>query len=303
MDRREPSNGIATVVTARPMSLGGIHVARVLPTLQRRTVGPFVFLDHMGPATIPPGHGFDVPPHPHVGLATVTWLFEGEAVHRDSLSVVQPIRPGEVNLMIAGRGVTHSERSSEASRAHGGRLHGLQFWLGLPLALEDCEPSFQHAGVDVLPDVGLGAASALVVLGEALGVRSPVKTPSETLFVELHFGDSEEVALPLAAERALYVAEGEVLVRDARFGAGTLLVLEDGADVSVRTSGPALAALFGGTPLDGGRRLMDWNFVSSSREVLERAKADWKAQRFPKIPGDDRELVPLPEPRRREGPA
>lgn len=281
------------------MSLGGIDVARVLPTLQRRTVGPFVFLDHMGPATIAPGRGFDVLPHPHVGLATVTWLFEGEVVHRDSLGVVQPIRPGEVNLMIAGRGVTHSERSSDAWRAHGGHVHGLQFWLGLPLALEDCEPRFQHAGVDELPDVGLGAASALVVLGEAFGARSPVETPSEAVLVELHFGDAEEVALPSHAERALYVAEGELFMGDARFGAGTLVVLEPGAEVSVRAEAPALAAFFGGAPLDGGRRLMDWNFVSSSREVIERAKADWEAQRFPEIPGDDREYVPLP---RRGGP-
>lgn len=285
------------------MSLGGVDVARVLPTVHRRTVGPFVFLDHMGPATIPPGRGFDVLPHPHIGLATVTWLFEGEAVHRDSLGVVQPIRPGEVNLMIAGRGVTHSERSPDASRAHGGHLHGLQFWLGLPVAQEDCEPSFEHRGADELPEVHLGAASALVVLGEAFGERSPVKTPSETVLVELHFGDAEELTLPAPGERALYVAEGEVQLGDAGFGAGTLLVLEPGAAVTVRTGGPALAAFFGGAPLDGGRRFMDWNFVSSSREKLEQAKADWVAQRFPKIPGDDREYVPLPEPRRREGPA
>ena len=282
------------VVPSRPLALGGVAVARVLPTVQRRTVGPFIFLDHLGPAQLTPGGGFDVPMHPHIGLATVTWLFDGEVVHRDSLGVVQPIRPGEVNLMVAGRGVTHSERASDHLRQHGGRVHGLQFWMGLPLALEECAPTFEHRGADELPEVHLGAATACVVLGEAFGERSPATAPSETVLVELRFGEAEEVAIPSFAEAALYVAEGVMRVGDSAYAAGSLVVLQPNARVSVRCDEPALVALFGGAPLDGGRRFMDWNFVSSSKARLEQAKADWKAQRFPTIPGDDAEFVPYP---------
>ncbi|MEW5739292.1 MAG: pirin family protein [Myxococcota bacterium] len=290
--------GVETIVSARAMTLGGIAIGRVLPTLQRRTVGPFVFLDHMGPATLPPGQGFDVLPHPHIGLATVTWLFEGEVVHRDSLGVVQTIRPGEVNLMVAGRGVTHSERASDHFRKHGGPMHGLQFWLGLPVAQEDCPPTFEHRGAGELPEVHLGAATACVVLGEAFGARSPAVTPSETVLAELRFGDDDEVTIPPSREAALYVAEGSASIGAARFEAGTLVVLRPGEEVKLRGADQSLVALFGGAPLDGGRRHLDWNFVASSKERLAQAREDWKGQRFPKIPGDDREFVPYPEPRR-----
>ncbi|MCC6338148.1 MAG: pirin family protein [Myxococcales bacterium] len=294
----EKPDGVEAIVTARAMSLGGLAIARVIPSLERRTVGPFVFLDHLGPAGLAPGAGFDVPPHPHIGLATVTWLFDGEVVHRDSLGVTQAIRPGEVNLMIAGRGVTHSERSSDHFRQHGGAMHGLQFWMGLPTALEDCPPTFEHRGSGELPEVHLGAATARVVLGEAFGARSPATTPSETLLVELRFGDDDEVRIPAQKEAALYVAAGSATLGGTRYQAGTMIVLAPGTTVTITGADQSLVALFGGAPLDGGRRFMDWNFVASSKERLQQAREDWKAQRFPKIPGDDREFVPYPEPRR-----
>jgi redox-sensitive bicupin YhaK (pirin superfamily) len=284
---------ISLVIEGRSRNIGALDVTRVLPARELRAVGPFVFLDHMGPVSFVPGSGFDVPPHPHIGLSTVTYLFEGEGVHRDSLGTVAVVRPGEINLMTAGRGVVHSERSAPERRAQGGAMHGLQLWLGLPTANEEDEPSFEHHGRAALPEVAAAGARARVLLGEALGARSPAAHPSRPLLLDvaLDAGASFEVD-GTGDERAVYVVEGEVAVGRRSFGSLRLLVLAKGAAVLVARH-PSRVVVLGGPPLDG-KRFIEWNFVSSSRERIERAKAAWRAQAFPRIPGDDQELVPLP---------
>jgi redox-sensitive bicupin YhaK (pirin superfamily) len=286
--------GVSLVIEGRPRSIGALDVTRVLPARERRAVGPFVFLDHMGPVSFAPGSGFDVPPHPHIGLSTVTYLFEGEGVHRDSLGTVAVVRPGEINLMTAGRGVVHSERSDPAWRAQGGALHGLQLWLGLPTANEEDEPSFEHHGRAALPEVAAAGARARVLLGEALGARSPATHPSRPLLLDvaLDAGASFEVD-GAGEERAVYVVEGEVVVGQRSFGGLRLLVVAPGAALLVVARRASRVVVLGGPPLDG-ERFIEWNFVSSSRERIERAKAAWRAQTFPRIPGDDQEFVPLP---------
>lgn len=289
-----PTSPVELVVEGKPRPVGSITVARVLPTLQRRTVGPFVFLDHMGPETIPPGQGFDVAPHPHIGLSTVTYLLEGEVMHRDSVGSLQAVRPGEINLMTAGRGIVHSERADVAWRAAGGVLHGVQMWLGLPTADEEGEPSFEHHPQDVFPQVSSDGVVARTLLGEG----SPVVHASRPLLVDvaLDAGAHFDVA-PSAEPRALFVLAGAIGIDGDPHRRDRLLVLVPGAPCRVQAVEPARLLLLGGPPLDGPR-YMDWNFVSSSRERLERAKADWRARRFPVIVGDHTELIPYPgEPR------
>jgi redox-sensitive bicupin YhaK (pirin superfamily) len=289
----EPA-GLALVIEGQPRPIGALEVTRLLPVRQRRAVGPFVFLDHMGPVTFAPGGGFDVPPHPHIGLSTVTYLFEGEGVHRDSLGSVQRIQPGEVNVMTAGRGVVHSERSDPSFRARGGTLHGLQLWVALPMANEDDDPSFEHFAHDAFPLVEDDGVRARVLMGEALGAASPVRHPARPLLVDAVLDAG--AALPLSAalgERAAYVIGGEVSAGPRTFGPRRLLVAADGADLDLVARAPSRVVVIGGAPLDG-KRYIDWNFVSSTRERIDRAKAAWRAQTFPRIPGDDREFVPLP---------
>jgi redox-sensitive bicupin YhaK (pirin superfamily) len=283
------------IVHARPRDLGGgVVVGRVLPQIGRHNVGPFVFLDHMGPVALPPGEGMDVRPHPHIGLATVTWLFEGEIVHRDSLGYEQPIRPGELNWMNAGRGIAHSERTPAAERVAGARMHGLQFWVALPLAEEDSEPAFVHHGADELPEVVRGGARIRVLAGTAFGATSPVVTKSRLFYAVADVGPG--ASLEIAddhAERAVYVVDGGIDEHAPR----TLLVLEPGALTVHAGEHGARLAIFGGDPLDAPRHLL-WNFVASSRERLEQARVDWTEEhhdRFPLIPGDADERVPFPE--------
>ncbi len=283
------------IVHARPRDLGGgVVVGRVLPQIGRHNVGPFVFLDHMGPVALPPGEGMDVRPHPHIGLATVTWLFEGEIVHRDSLGYEQPIRPGELNWMNAGRGIAHSERTPPADRALGARMHGLQFWVALPLAEEDSEPGFVHHGADELPEVVRDGARIRVLAGTVFGATSPVVTKSRLFYAvaDVEPGASLEIADD-HAERAVYVVDGGIDEHAPR----TLLVLEPGALTVHAGEHGARLAIFGGDPLDAPRHLL-WNFVASSRERLEQARRDWTEERhdrFPLIPGDADERVPFPE--------
>jgi redox-sensitive bicupin YhaK (pirin superfamily) len=286
---------VSLVIEGRPRNIGALDVTRVLPARELRAVGPFVFLDHMGPVSFAPGSGFDVPPHPHIGLSTVTYLFEGEGVHRDSLGTVALVRPGEINLMTAGRGVVHSERSAPERRAVGGAMHGLQLWLGLPTANEEDAPSFEHLGHAALPEVTAAGVRARVLLGEALGARSPAAHPSRPLLLDvaLDAGASFEVD-GTGDERAVYVVEGEVAVGRRSFGSLRLLVVAPGTALLVLARSASRVVVLGGPPLDG-KRFIEWNFVSSSRERIERAKAAWQAQTFPRIPGDDQELVPLPE--------
>lgn len=291
------TNAIEVVVEGRTKPVGTITVARVLPTLARRAVGPFVFLDHMGPIAIPPGAGFDVAPHPHIGLSTVTYLYAGEIVHRDSVGSLQSIQPGAVNLMTAGRGVAHSERSSDAWRASGGTLHGVQIWLALPKEREDDAPTFEHHASAVLPNRTLArGVEARVVLGSAFGARSPVVHASRPMCVALELEAGVGLDVPDAApERALFVVDGAVTCDGRTLAPNSMAVLAPASSPRLVATERSRVLVFGGPPLDGPR-FMDWNFVSSSKERIERAKADWRARRFPLVPGDEHEFIPLPEP-------
>lgn len=279
---------------ARAADLDGLAIRRVLPLARRRSVGPFVFLDHIGPTDFPPGAGFDVPPHPHIGLATVTYLFSGEILHRDSLGYKQAIRPGDVNWMVAGSGIVHSERTRAAIRSAGQHLHGLQCWLALPQTLAECDPTFSHFPASQLPEMERPGVRLRLILGSALGLRSPVPVASPTFYLVAECSAGADLPVPADhAERAGYIVSGEVEADGQIFGAGALLVVKPGADLQLKIHAAGRVALFGGDPLDGPR-LMWWNFVAASRERLARAREDWSAGRFPPIPGEGAG-VPLPE--------
>jgi redox-sensitive bicupin YhaK (pirin superfamily) len=259
------------VIPGRPRDVAGFPVLRSLPTVQRRHVGSFVFLDHMGPVDLPAGEGMDVPPHPHIGLATVTYLFDGEILHRDSLGSEQVIRPGDVNWMTAGRGIAHSERTPAVARTRGGRVHGLQSWVALPLAYEETEPAFHHHAASNIPEKPQDGARLRVIAGTAYGLESPVRVFAPTLYVHVRLDAGAEIVVDDGhAERAAYVVEGEVDVGGAARSPGDLLVLRPVARASVRARTAATVVLLGGAPLDGPRHVW-WNFVSSSRERIERA--------------------------------
>ncbi|HSO07373.1 MAG TPA: pirin family protein [Pelomicrobium sp.] len=286
-------NVIDLLIEPKTRDLGEFTVRRTLPDRRRQRVGPFIFFDHIGPATFPPGTGVNVRAHPHIGLATITYLFEGEILHRDSLGYVQPIRPGAVNWMTAGRGIVHSEKVTADVRASGQRLHGLQTWVALPAAAEEIEPCFEHYAAGDIPAVNIGGATLRVVLGSAYGLSSPVRTHSETLYVEAVLEPGQSVAIPPAEELAVYVVEGSVAIGGQRVGAGVLAVLAAGASGTVTAESAARIMFAGGDALDG-KRYIWWNFVSSSRERIERAKTDWREQRFAAVPGED-DAMPLPE--------
>jgi len=272
-------------------------VQRILPSRQKRMVGPFVFLDQMGPHSFHAGHGLDVRPHPHIGLATLTYLFSGEILHRDSLGSVQAIRPGDVNWMTAGRGIVHSERSTPEMRQLGSTLFGLQCWVALPTEHEECEPAFLHTGAAELPLVEADGVEARVIIGSFLGSRSPVPTLSEVIFVDLILQPGAQFHLPADyAEQAIYLVEGKLnLGDDGLFDAGQLLVLKPGRRVMIVAEGanPVRMILLGGDPTDG-QRYLAWNFVASSMERIEQARKDWREQKFPKVAGET-EFIPLPD--------
>jgi len=286
--------GLETVVAPRPRDLGGFEVRRLLPAVARRSVGPFVFWDQMGPATFPPGRGIDVRPHPHIGLATITYLFAGTILHRDSLGSVQPIEPGAVNWMTAGRGIVHSERTPPALRPAGSPLAGIQAWVALPREQEECAPAFVHHPAASLPVVEAAGATIRVLVGSLYGLRSPVVPASPMFYADAVLAAGARLELPAEhAERAVHVASGSITVAGERFEAGRLLVFRAGDPIPITTSEPARVMLLGGDPLDGPRFLW-WNFVSSSRDRIEQAKADWNAFRFAGVP-DETEHIPLPE--------
>jgi redox-sensitive bicupin YhaK (pirin superfamily) len=292
------SAALDLVVVPRTHDLGdGFEVRRALPSTQRRMVGPFVFLDHMGPVVFRPGSGLDVRPHPHIGLATVTYLLRGEIFHRDSLGSAQAIRPGEVNWMTAGRGIVHSERTAPDLRAAGSLLYGLQCWVALPKAHEETEPGFAHFDVASLPVEQGDGVTARLVAGEFFGRRSPAPTLSPMVYADIALQPGARIELPaLYAEQALYVVDGPLdLGADGVHDGGRLLVLRPGAAVTLRAAGPSSARvmLLGGEPMDGPRYL-SWNFVASSAERIEQAKDDWRAQRFAAVPGET-EFIPLPD--------
>jgi len=285
---------VANVIDARARDLGGLSVRRVLPSAALRMVGPFTFFDEMGAVEFAPGQGLDVPPHPHIGLATVTYLFDGELVHRDSLGTHRSIRPGDVNWMTAGRGIVHSERTASAHRERGSRLHGLQLWVALPTAHEESEPSFHHYSSATLPERDDSGVQLRVLAGTAYGLTSPVVTLSSLFYVDAAMSADSALTLPTEhEERAVYVVSGVVGCAAERAEAGRMWVFSKGAHVTLRAHEPARIVLIGGAPLDG-RRFIDWNFVSSSKERVEQAKRNWKEGRFPKVPGDEIEFVPFP---------
>jgi redox-sensitive bicupin YhaK (pirin superfamily) len=295
---------IDLVIEQRRRDLGGFEVGRVLPSAPRRMVGPFVFFDHMGPAQFPAGipRSVDVRPHPHIGLSTVTYLFEGEIMHRDSLATEQAIRSGEVNWMTAGRGITHSERF-ERARAVGDRLHGIQAWVALPRDQEETEPAFHHHAAADLPTYESGGLWARLIAGEGFGAKAPVKTFSPMLYAHWRLAAGAEAQLPAEyPERAAFVASGSVEIDSRQFGPGQMLIFAAGKPVRVLARESAVVMLLGGEPL--GERFLEWNFVSSSRERIAQAKADWRAGRM-KLPDlDNQEFIPLPaEPERTPGTA
>ena len=273
--------------------LGEFTVRRALPHRHRQRIGPFIFFDHMGPADFPPGEAINVRAHPHIGLATITYLFAGEILHRDSLGYVQAIQPGAVNWMTAGRGIVHSEKVTDEVRASGQHLHGLQTWVALPTASEEIEPRFEHYPADAIPKAAFDGGRATVIIGDAYGVRSPVRTESETLYVELDLEPGASVALPEAGELGVYVVSGRAAVNGEAVEEGTLAALTPGLRGTLSAAVPAKLMLCGGAALDGDR-LIWWNFVSSSRERLEQAKRDWQAGRFDPVPGET-DFIPLPE--------
>jgi len=283
------------IIEPRTRDLGGFSVRRILPSIERQMVGPFIFFDHLGPAEFAPGRGIDVRPHPHIGLSTVTYLFEGEIVHRDSLGFEQPIRPGAINWMTAGRGIVHSERTGAEARKGASRIHGIQLWVALPQAHEETAPAFHHHAEDSLPLLEERGVRLRVLLGSAYGARSPVSIFSPLFYVDAALPAGGELRLPAEhAERALYVVEGEVACGSERFAALRMVVFPPGGDAVLRAERSTRLVLLGGAPLDGPRHVW-WNLVSSSRERIERAKRDWQDGRFPKVPSDDKEFIPLPE--------
>ncbi len=285
---------VETVVTPVAHDIGGLEVRRTLPSAARRMVGPFVFCDRMGPAVFDAGQAIDVRPHPHIGLATITWLLRGEILHRDSLGSVQPIRPGEVNWMTAGAGIVHSERSPDHERRGGAELFGMQTWVALPRSHEETAPSFQHYSADRIPRVeGEGTAVRLVV-GAAWGARSPVATQWDTLYADATLDAGAVLELPRETEeRAVCVLDGRVEIAGTAIEPGDMAVLRPGGAPVVRAEGRARIMVLGGATMDGRRHIW-WNFVSSSRERIEQAKADWREGRFDPVPGET-EFIPLPE--------
>lgn len=287
---------ITRVLEGRPRDLGGFSVRRVLPAGGQQTVGPFIFFDHMGPANFAPGEGVDVRPHPHIGLATVTYLFEGEFMHRDSLGSAQLIRPGDVNWMVAGRGIAHSERTPPELRRvpAGAPIHGIQTWIALPTAHEETSPSFSHHPARDLPEITGDGARLRLIAGEAYGARAPAAVFSPMFYVEAVLEAGATVELPdHHQERAAYVVEGGIEVAGDHYAVGQMTVFAAAVPVTLRAAGTARVMLLGGAPLDGPRYIW-WNFVSSSRERIERAKLDWREERFAAVPGDP-ERIPLPE--------
>jgi redox-sensitive bicupin YhaK (pirin superfamily) len=289
----ETSSVIARVVHERPREIvPGMEVGRVLPTPPLMHIGPFVFLDHGGPRELGPGEGGDVPPHPHIGLATVTYVMEGELLHRDSLGSQQIIRPGAINWMTAARGIAHSERTPSAVRAGPHRMHILQFWVGLPKARELDDPQFKSYAAEALPSIASAGVRVRVLAGAGFGATSPVQTSSPLLLAEAQFAEAGELRLPALPELAAFVSEGSVRCEAETASKGTMLVFTPEAAPLLRVDGAARVAIFGGDPLDGPRYIW-WNFVSSSQERIVQAARDWREGRFRKIPGDDEEFVPL----------
>ncbi len=280
------------VLRPRERDLGEFTVRRVLPAARRRAVGPFVFFDHMGPAVFPPGKGIAVRPHPHIGIATITYLFEGLIMHRDSLGVAQPIEAGAVNLMTAGRGIVHSERAGDDLDTTS-RLHGIQSWIALPEDKEEIEPAFEHIAAAELPEFEQDGCTIRIIMGECLGRRSPVPTYSETLYLDVAMQDGAMLALPDEwSEFAVYVVEGSVRINGEDYDSGSMAIASERRSLTAAANTASRVMVIGGDSV--GKRHIYWNFVHSSEARIEQAKDDWREGRFEKVPGDD-EFIPLPD--------
>ncbi|WP_305042762.1 pirin family protein [Geoalkalibacter sp.] len=287
-----PCAALRAILEPKDRDLGGFSVRRLMPSDRLKSIGPFVFFDHLGPARFAPGTGIDVRPHPHIGLATITYLFDGEILHRDSLGHVQPIRPGEINWMTAGRGIVHSERTPPALRQAGHDLHALQLWVALPVDQEETDPEFLHYDAAQLPSVEKAGLSLRVMIGEAFGVQSPVKTYSPTLYLDARLAKGSILPLPDGVEeRAVYVVAGSLAARDRLIPSHHLAVFDETPGIELIATEDSRLVVIGGKPL--GKRTVWWNLVASRRELIEQAKADWKNGRFPQVPGET-EFIPLP---------
>ncbi|WP_192256310.1 pirin family protein [Mesorhizobium caraganae] len=289
------SDQIELMVIPNAKDIDGFQVRRALPTARRRLVGPFIFFDRMGPAILRAGQALDVRPHPHIGLSTVTYLFDGKIRHRDSLGNEMVIQPGDVNLMTAGRGIVHSERTPEELRGAPMSVSGLQTWLALPDGKEEVAPVFENTAALLLPEIDAEGVSGRVVIGDFQGLRSPVRADTETLYADLRLAPGASVKIPAdAEERAIYTLDGDVSISGDRFPAERLLVFRPGDEIVVSSERGAHFMLFGGASLGSPRHIW-WNFVSSSKERIEQAKQEWKTGRFDIVPGDEEEFIPLPD--------
>lgn len=292
-------NNIELIIEERAASIGSFMVGRLLPFRKKRSVGPFVFMDHMGPAELSEEENLDVLPHPHIGLSTVTYLIEGAILHRDSLGSVREINPGAVNWMTAGKGIVHSERTPDYLRNQSKKLHGLQIWVGLPKNLEETEPTFHHIPSDMLPVWEYENVKFKLIVGEALGKKSPVPVHSPMYFLELKASQPKKLDFghDLFGESAIYILDGEIAIGQSTFGPQQLVVLKEDSSVVLQMSANTTIFIIGGEPFPEPRSIL-WNFVSSDKQSLERARENWKNQNvdaFPKVPGDDMDFVPMPE--------
>jgi len=289
----QPCKQVEMIIKPKERDLGGgFRVRRLLPYVKKRMVGPWIFFDQMGPAHLSSEDKFDVRPHPHINLATVTYLFEGEVLHRDSLGNDEVIKPGEINLMVAGKGITHSERERPELRDQSRKISGLQLWMALPEKDEERDPSFHHYDKEEIPSLNVGSTPVRILIGSAYGQTSPVKTFCETLYIEAKLKKGEQLKLPLSKERALYVVSGQVKIENTKVEAHHMAILNE-QSVSITATEDSFVAVIGGEPLS--KRYIEWNFVSSKKERIEQAKIDWRAGNFPKVPGDSSEFIPLPK--------
>lgn len=293
--QRETVSSIETLIVPRAVDLGEMTVRRALPSAKRQMVGPFIFFDQMGPAEFLTNEGIDVRPHPHINLATLTYLFEGEILHRDSLGTEIAIEPGAVNWMSAGRGIVHSERTSEDKKANGQKLFGLQTWMALPLHQEETDPAFAHHGAADLPIIKVDGIEARLITGSAFGETSPLIPASETVYADIQLAAGKSAPIdPTTEDRALYTISGTIEIAGDTFEPGQLLILRPGDHITVHAIESAQFMLFGGAPMEGPRYIW-WNFVSSRLERIEQAKEEWARGRFETVPGDEEEFIPLPE--------
>ena len=285
-------NSIKTILKPREKDIGEFSVRRALPFVKQRSIGPWIFFDHFGPVSFKPGQGINVRPHPHINLATVTYLFEGEIYHRDTLGNALAIHPGAINLMVAGKGIAHSERTRDELRETGYDLHGLQLWHALPEDYEEVDPAFYHTPAEDIPAVELEGAKIRVMMGTAFGVTSPVKIFSPNLYIEAEMEDGAEFSVPDAEELGVYVVKGEAQIDGETAPINAMTVLEPSAK-TIKAVGQTRLAIIGGAPL--GHRYLEWNFASSRKDRIKQAKEDWAAGRFGLVPGDEDEAIPLPD--------